>query len=569
MTAIQPTRHDDRLSSWKAGAGAAGLAAIASLSESLHPRQPIQQVAITALAAGAAFGVGAGLNAVTNQVDEHVGQHPLQTRLAIAGVAGAGVLGTTLALRAGAGSALALQATRTGLGVLGGAALLGAGLIGEQRAADTIDGSLPGGAFTAHSALLGAAALGTAGLLLGRVRPSAVSEEAAEAYARTMTAGLPDTKVAFDEAGFEHMQQLRRTIRTISGGAGSLLPSSTLDKAGKLFLRDVTPRQEIDRVMGLAPGTAIDPVRIFGGLKQGATIDERVESIYQEALAKGAFDRGHIVLYAPTGSGYIYPQTIASTEHFTQGDVASIAVQWNDQPSMKSYDNEAYGTELFDKVLTRFADHIQGMPEADRPWLAMSGDSLGGKMMHNVFAGKGGGAEVERRGLDAMFSVGNSRNGRFRLETIGAEGQRFDSTGSVYEFDHPADLDKLSGEQRAGIRTFLLSHHNDPLGKVTPHLGFELPDFLTKRQYGTGVPRRMHWMPGLTMLQGTADMQNGANLRPGDFTRVGHDYRADMAPLMSRVLPVDVSAKQVASVQDAMVQLELARKFRPIEDAAA
>lgn len=555
------SRAQERPAAWKTGLGMATVAAIASFAPSMYPRANWQQAVMTGVAAAAGFGIGTALDAIANQVDSHTGLDPAGSRLTIAGIAGAGLVGANLALRGS--SSLAAHGIRSASLVVGATALMGAGLIGEQWLADRVAPHVTGGEATAHVVLLGGATIGAAALILGRTRASAVSPEQAEAYARTMTAGVPDTTVPFDEAAHGRLQELRAGMTTISGGPDSLLPREPISPSGVRFLGEATPAAEIERVLDLAPGSATEPIRIWDGIQHGATVEERADLIFQEAKRMGAFEREHVVLFAPTGSGYIYPQTIASGEYVTKGNIASIAMQWNDKASAQSYGKVPDATKLFDQVIQKFTDHIATLPDGSRPRLTMSGDSLGGKALHNVFAGHGG-TGIEARGVDAVFTVGNSRNGAFRLETLGAEGHGFDVTGKVFEMDHPSQLAALPAEQKEQVRAFLLSHHNDPLGKVTPHLLFERPDWLTKVDNGIGVPAKMKWMPGVTGLHGLGDMWNGANLKPGDFTRVGHDYRADMAPLVNEVLRADTPAPTMSRIQDALVQLELARKHVPL-----
>jgi hypothetical protein len=43
------------------------------------------------------------------------------------------------------------------------------------------------------------------------------------------------------------------------------------------------------------------------------------------------------------------------------------------------------------------------------------------------------------------------------------------------------------------------------------------------------------------------------------FARTGHDYRADLAPVMANILDVNTTEQQLAGITHGLNQLELAR----------
>lgn len=549
-------REEPQLANWKTGLAVGGIAGIASVGQSLLPRSSKQQAIVTAASIALGYGVGVAANAIANGVDRTTGLDELGSRAAVAGAGALGVLGTTLALRARPG--IALETLRTGAGVLGAGAVVGAALVGEQALVDRIEGEVPGGSAAAHAAILGAAALGVGALVLGRVRSSAVSVEAEAAYNASLLQGTASAP-AFDADRFAELTRLRADMTTVSGlRPGTLLPDGQVGKHGMKFINEATPAAEIARVMGVDVGSVKDPIRVYGGMEHAATRDELAQLIFDESLAKGAFDRKHVVLYLPSGTGHVNPMPVAATEYATLGDVASVGMQYGDKPSIQSFHKVGDATDLFERVLARFRDHVEALPADRRPVLSAYGESLGGWGMQDAFLASGA-AGVRDSGLANMVSVGTPRFSKFREQAVGLAGHRVDPSGTIFEFNDLQKLRELDPATRDGVRGFLLTHHNDPVNKFSPTWLVQRPEFLATQEHAVGVPRKMKWVPGVTGIQGLFDNANGITAAPGVMSRSGHDYRADMAPVMAEILRSGTTEEQLARIGQSLAQLELAR----------
>lgn len=555
----QPTGSE--LAGWKVGIAMGAMAGIASFQKSLLPRSGAQQAIATAASMAIGFGVGVATNAFANELDRETGLGPVASRLAIGGVGALGVVGPWMAMRGRPN--LAVDTVRTMSGLLGAGALIGAGLIGEQALVDRIEDRVPGGAAAAHAALIGAAALGTAAVVFGRARTAAVSPAEEAAYVASTREGTTAVAPAFDADHFAELTRLRSRMTTVSGvHADTLLPDATVGKHGLKFLNEVTPGAQIARVMEVDPAKVQDPIRIYGGMDHAATRAELADLIYQEALAKGAFDRGNVVLYLPSGTGHVNPMPVAAVEYQTLGDVASIGMQYGNKPSLQSVHRVDDARELYRMVRDRFAEHIRSMPETSRPSLTSYGESLGGWGMQDVYLATGP-EGIAASGLDRMVNVGSPRFSKFRSEAIGVAGHRLDPTGTMFEFNDLDTLRSLDPATRDGVRGFLLTHHNDPVNKFSPTMFIQRPEWLRSHQHGVGVPRKMKWLPGVSGTQGIFDMINGVSPKPGVMARTGHDYRADMAPVMAEILQTGTTDAQLARISDALAQLELARAVMP------
>lgn len=549
---------DSGLDGWKVGSALAGFAGIASFQKSLLPRSGIQQAGVTIASMALAYGVGVAGNAIADKVDTETGLDELGARAAVAGVGGLAVLGTTLALRGRPN--LALEGVRTTAGVLGAGAVVGAALIGEQALVDRIRDDVPGGAAGAHAAIIGAAALGTAAWVFGRARPGSMSVEQEAAYIAS-TGGAQGTSrnlVTYDPERFAQFTRLRGEMTTVSGKLdGTRLPDGTVGTSGFRFINEATPRPEIAAVMGADPATVKDPVRVYGGMRHGATREELAQKIFDEAKDLGAFERRNIMLYLPSGTGHVNPIPVAATEYLTLGDVASIGMQYNNKPSTMSLHKMGEATDLFERVQQKFLDHIATLPADRRPQVIRYGESLGGISLLKAFEGKGPGA-VSAGADHKLISVGTPGFSDFRRAAVGG-GYRLDATGTIFDFNDIGQLAALAPEDRAGVSTFMLTHYNDPVSRANPSLFFKRPEWLSDPAQAPGIPRQMKFIPGVTGVQSVVDTMNGTKVVPGLLERTGHDYRADLAPVMANILDVNASEEQLRGIGQGLNQLELAR----------
>ncbi|MFT4532579.1 MAG: putative membrane protein, partial [Candidatus Saccharimonadales bacterium] len=98
---------------------------------------------------------------------------------------------------------------------------------------------------------------------------------------------------------------------------GSFVPSSSLrsagpesivqwDDLGKQGREFVGRGPTADDISAVADG-AIDPIRVYAGLANGETHEERSAVVLQELIRTNAFDRSKMVIATSTGTGYLDP----------------------------------------------------------------------------------------------------------------------------------------------------------------------------------------------------------------------------------------------------------------------
>lgn len=89
-----------------------------------------------------------------------------------------------------------------------------------------------------------------------------------------------------------------------SAGVASSVSWSTLGRHGAAFVGGGPTAQGISDLTG-AP--ALDPIRVYAGLKSASTPQARAELVVSELKRTDAFERKVLVVATPTGSGWLEP----------------------------------------------------------------------------------------------------------------------------------------------------------------------------------------------------------------------------------------------------------------------
>src|SRR6185503_10218412 len=98
----------------------------------------------------------------------------------------------------------------------------------------------------------------------------------------------------------------------------------------------------------------------------------------RELDAGGAFERSAILLVVPTGSGWVDPAGVGAAEYLYGGDIASVAVQYDDVPSWVAYLRGTRRARLTAAALLgAVRERVDRQPAAHRPKVLVFGESLG------------------------------------------------------------------------------------------------------------------------------------------------------------------------------------------------
>lgn len=332
--------------------------------------------------------------------------------------------------------------------------------------------------------------------------------------------------------GFPYDDLEAPTTEFKSAGPGSAVEWDTVGRHGSLFLGAGPSAQDIEDVTGRE---ALEPIRVYAGMKTAPTAEERAEIVVDELLRTGAFDREILVVATTTGSGWLEPQTVDSLECLYGGDTAIAAIQYAFVPSWVSF---LFDPELSDEASAILFEAVEDewlkLPEDDRPELIVYGLSLGASGSQAAFADlddlrsrTDGALFVGTPNASAMWQeLQNSRDpGSPMALPVLDNGQevrwmsrRGDVAGPTAEWEHPVVL--------------YLQHATDPVTWFSSDLFFQKPEWLDEEQRSEHISTSMRWIPIITGLQVAVDLL-GADQVPA---HVGHNYGDVIVPAWINVL---------------------------------
>ena len=111
-----------------------------------------------------------------------------------------------------------------------------------------------------------------------------------------------------------------------SGSPESLVSWDSLGRQGRKFVALGPTVEQLDRFSG---GGAIEPIRVYVGLKSAPELQERADLLLAELQRTGAFDREVLVVATTTGTGFLDPNGIDPLEYAFNGDTAIAGVQYS------------------------------------------------------------------------------------------------------------------------------------------------------------------------------------------------------------------------------------------------
>jgi uncharacterized membrane protein len=347
----------------------------------------------------------------------------------------------------------------------------------------------------------------------------------------------------------------------VSGSADSLLPFADLGQQGRRFVTDVVTPELITEVMG--EQALAHPIRTYVGFNSEPIYQTgRAELALAELDRTGAFDRSHLLLVSPTGTGWVDHTLIETAEFLTRGDIATCCVQYGRYPSFLSVQKVALGQGQFRLLLWGIRQRLAERPPERRPRVLVFGESLGAWTSSDVvmFQGIEG---FDHYGIDRALWVGLPWLAKWSRSGMTRGSSTLVPEGTVAVFDRHEQLRALSDEQRARLRAVILSHDNDPIAVLGPELLIRRPWWLADGQRGRGVPDQMHWRPLITFIQTAMDAANAMVSVPGKFGSFGHDYRADMVRFVHDAFGLpDAAEQQLGRIEQTLESLELERAER-------
>jgi uncharacterized membrane protein len=317
-----------------------------------------------------------------------------------------------------------------------------------------------------------------------------------------------------------------------SGGPGSLVRWDELGREGRSFTGTGPSTADIAAFTG---GAATRPIRAYAGLASAETAEARAKLAVDDLERAGGFSRKYVMVATTTGSGWLDPHSIDTFEYMTGGNSAVVGMQYSYLPSWISYlvdqqkAREA-GRELYDAVYDRWSK----VPEASRPRLLVSGESLGSFGGETAFSGE---YDLRNRTAGALFAGPPNFNTLYRTFTDdrdegSTEAAPVYKSGRTVRFQPvPGPVVDPAGQPWNGTRVLYLQHPSDPIVWWSPNLLFSRPDWLTEPR-GQDVVGSVVWIPFVTFWQVTADLPLATGVPAGH----GHHYSTEYVDAWADVL---------------------------------
>ena len=344
---------------------------------------------------------------------------------------------------------------------------------------------------------------------------------------------------------------------TVSGGPASAVAWPSLSREGVRFVNLALTRQEIADVTGAPVGQVKAPVRAFAGLASGPTVDVRVDLVMEDLDRLGAFERSVLCVASPTGSGYVNYVAVETLEYLTRGDCATVALAVLPAPVVPVAGPGCDGPRAEPRAAARPRMADRGLPESRRPRLVGFGESLGAHTLQDAFLHEGV-SGLHRVGMDRALFLGTPAESNWAKQWR-LDPKHTDPDAEVAEVASYQEWLALPAEDRARRRYVLLSHHEDPITRFEPALAVQQPGWLGPgRRRPPGISPLTSWYPLTTFVLTLVDVKNAMNVTPGTFAARGHDYRADLARMVSEAYGLPVSDEELLAIEHALRRREAA-----------
>jgi len=290
-----------------------------------------------------------------------------------------------------------------------------------------------------------------------------------------------------------------------SGSAASLIGWNTIGLDARVYVQSGPTVAEIEAITGRP---AIEPLRVYVGLRSAETVEERAQLALAEMLRVGAFDRSILVLIMPVGTGWVQPPAIDTLEFLHGGDVASVALQYSYLTSWLSLVSEpdvgvAAATALFNTVY----DYWTQLPEDARPRLYLHGLSLGAYSSQaslSVF-------DILSDPIDGAFWVGPPFSSSIWRSLTGSRNPGSPQwlprvgDGSVIRYANQYEGLERTDQNWGALRILYLQYASDPVVFFDPTILYRRPDWLSGPR-APDVPPGLNWYPVVTFFQIALDM---------------------------------------------------------------
>ncbi|HYN55751.1 MAG TPA: alpha/beta-hydrolase family protein, partial [Motilibacterales bacterium] len=329
----------------------------------------------------------------------------------------------------------------------------------------------------------------------------------------------------------------------VTAGPNSVVAFDAIGKEGRRFvLMALTPGQ-ITEVMG---EPAMSPVRAVAGFGSASTAPDRAKIALAELERLGGFERSVIVVAAPTGVGYVNYSFAEAVEYLTRGDCAIVVPQYALVPSALALRETREGEVQQELILAGIRDRIAQMPEGSRPRLLQFGESLGAEVALDVAAQ--GTSRFEELGVERGLYLGTPFRTSLWVSWF-SERTLVDPKGLIGLVSQASEIADLP----ESARHIMVIHHDDPINKFDYAALVRAPWWMGPAETRPpGVPKETAFRPVITFIITLIDLKNGMNSKPGQFVRLGHDYRIELREAVQRAYVLPATDEQAECIEQAL-----------------
>lgn len=337
-----------------------------------------------------------------------------------------------------------------------------------------------------------------------------------------------------------------------SGSPESLVAWETLGEKGRTF---VATGPSVAELNSLHKGGAMEPIRVYVGLRSAETVEARAQLVLDELIRTGAFDREVLVVASTTGTGFLEPNAMTALEYVHNGDVAVAGAQYSYLPSWISLlADQDEVKETSQTVFGTIHAYVSTLSEDERPEIYLYGLSLGAYGVEAILTS----INIVNEPIDGALMVGppfvnelwnelveNRDPGSSPSTPVYQGGRTVRFTNEENALDLPGDEDEW-GE----TRVVYLQHASDPVVFFSQSLFFNQPDWLLDGQRGVEISQDFHYARLITGWQVMMDLPAAGSIPEG----YGHLYtsQANAEAWIAVTRPEDWTAAKTERLMDSL-----------------
>jgi uncharacterized membrane protein len=307
-----------------------------------------------------------------------------------------------------------------------------------------------------------------------------------------------------------------------SGSPGSLVAWETLGAKGRTF---VATGPSVDELNAFHNGGAMEPIRVYVGLRSAETVEERAQLVLNELIRTGAFDREVLVVATTTGTGFLQPNAMTALEYVHNGDVAVAGAQYSYLPSWISLladQDKVKATSL--TVFATIHAYVSTLPEDERPEIYLYGLSLGAFGVEAILTS----INIINEPIDGALMVGPPFVNELWNQLVANRDPGSSPSTPVYQggrtvrFANEGNALALQDDEDkwGETRVVYLQNASDPVVFFSPSLFLNQPDWLLDGQRGAEISDEFHYARLITGWQVMMDLPAAGSV-PAGF---GHMY---------------------------------------------